>query len=128
MFRTMLLSALCVNMGCAAHAHTPNRGHNHRHNAQNSHRPHTQVNVNVGWVWKSGHWSYIRVGQGRNTVHRKYKWIQGHWYHNVHGVSYRSHSHGPPSARSHADSMWVQGHWAGHGPHRRWIPGHWRRI
>jgi len=67
-------------------------------------KPTPQVSVSFHWVWIDGH----RIGG---------HYANGHWVK-------RPGRH--PHAR-HPDWRWIAGQYVGHGPHRHWVPGHWKR-
>ena len=110
-------SLLCISNSALAHA--PKGG---SHSAKPTHHAACHK-ASTGWVWHAGHWKYLKVGRGKQTVVRKWKWTPGHWQHHVHGQSHRSYGEGSPGI--HHSSHWIPGRWVGHGPHRRWMPGRW---
>jgi hypothetical protein len=65
-------------------------------------RPAAQVTVSFHWAWADAHWSHGHWNRG--------KWVK---------------KPGPHPRAHHADWRWSDGHHAGHGPNRRWVPGHW---
>ena len=67
------------------------------------------VKVTLGWSWVNA-----------TLFHR------GYWVHPQYGKSHRSIHVGPPPQRPRAHAVWVHGKWVGKGPHRSWVPGHWR--
>ena len=65
----------------------------------------TRVSVDFHWVWIDGHWSHNR-------------YVKGHYVKRP-GKHPRTH---------HSGWRWINGHYVGHGLHRQWVPGHWKRT
>ncbi len=93
----------------------------------------TKILITTGLMFSLGctahaHPRHAAPTANRVTVSFHWAWIDGRWSRGHYTKGHYAKRPGRHPHASHPDWRWIDGRWVGHGPHRHWVPGHWKRA